>query len=162
MPYCLSACLCSCGSLPFTQMGTQHRVTYIRIVPQRVLFVNPLSTLCQYYQYLLPCNSKCAPPVGLKPTTYPYVTRSLYSPELWGRILIISVLCYRVNTLSNRRYLITHSTMQGLCLDNNHREQNCIATLSDSLCLAFGAEVCAAVADGDALNRDIDNHHWRK
>jgi len=31
---------------------------------------------------------------------------------------------HSMNTLSNRRYLITHSTMQGLCLDNNkHRQQ---------------------------------------
>lgn len=28
--------------------------------------------------------------------------------------------------------------------------------------LAVGAEVAAAIADGDAGNRDIDNHHWRK
>ena len=28
-----------------------------------------------------------------------------------------------MNTLSNRRYLITHSTMQGLCLNNNKRQE---------------------------------------
>ncbi len=27
-----------------------------------------------------------------------------------------------MNTLSNRKDLITHSTMQGLCLDNNERQ----------------------------------------
>ena len=27
----------------------------------------------------------------------------------------------RTNTLPNRKYLITHSTMQGLCLDNKER-----------------------------------------
>ncbi len=28
-----------------------------------------------------------------------------------------------MNTLSNRRYLITHGTMQSLCLDNNERKK---------------------------------------
>jgi len=32
----------------------------------------------------------------------------------------------------------------------------------DFLWLAFGAEVATAVADGDTLGKDIDNHHWRK
>jgi len=28
-----------------------------------------------------------------------------------------------MDTLSNREYLITHSTVQGLCLDNNERKE---------------------------------------
>lgn len=28
-----------------------------------------------------------------------------------------------IHTLSNRKYLITYSTMQGLCLDNNEPEK---------------------------------------
>lgn len=57
-----------------------------------------------------------------------------------------------MNTLSNRRYLIAHSTIQSLCLDNNYREQTCAALL-DFLWLALRAEVAATIADGNALNR---------
>ena len=32
-------------------------------------------------------------------------------------------LCNSMNTLPNRKYLITHSTMQSLCLDNNERKE---------------------------------------
>ena len=32
-------------------------------------------------------------------------------------------LCNSINTLSNSKYLITHSTMQGLGLDNDERKE---------------------------------------
>lgn len=33
------------------------------------------------------------------------------------------LLCQTIHTLSNRKYLISHSTIQGLCLDNNKRRE---------------------------------------
>ena len=37
-----------------------------------------------------------------------------------------------------------------------------LITPLDFLWLTLRAEVSTAVADGDALSKDIDNHHWRK
>ena len=54
--------------------------------------INHFFQLLTIINHLLSINL-CAPPVGLKPTTYPYITRSLYSSELWG----VLTLYHRVN-----------------------------------------------------------------
>ena len=43
--------------------------------------------------------------------------------SLYSRLSDFINLSKRMNTLSDRRYLVACSTMQGLCLNNNEREK---------------------------------------